>query len=76
MALLAFLCWYYPIGLFRNAEWTNSVHSRGITMLMQLWIFLMYTTTFAHMLIAGVETADIAGGIGNLLMVMMYTFCG
>ncbi|KAH6696966.1 ABC-2 type transporter-domain-containing protein [Plectosphaerella plurivora] len=76
MALLAFFCWYYPIGLFRNAEWTDSVNSRGITMLMQIWILFMYTTTFAHMLIAGVETADIAGGIGNLLMVMMYTFCG
>lgn len=35
----------------------------------------MYTMTFAHMLIARVETADIAGGIGNLLMVMMYTLC-
>lgn len=76
MALLTFFCWYYPIGLYKNAEWTDSVHSRGFAMLMQLWIFLTYTTTFAHMLIAGVETADIAGGIGNLLMVMMYTFCG
>ncbi|KAF2257929.1 putative ABC multidrug transporter [Lojkania enalia] len=30
MAVLCFLVWYYPVGFYRNAELTNSVHIRGI----------------------------------------------
>jgi ATP-binding cassette subfamily G (WHITE) protein 2 (PDR) len=28
MAVLMFFCWYYPIGLYRNAEPTDVVHER------------------------------------------------
>jgi ATP-binding cassette, subfamily G (WHITE), member 2, PDR len=28
MAVLMFFCWYYPIGLYRNAEPTDAVHER------------------------------------------------
>ncbi|KAI8649075.1 putative ABC1 transport protein [Fusarium keratoplasticum] len=76
MSLFAYICFYYPIGLYKNAEWTDAVHSRGITMFLHLWIFFVYTSTFAHMLIAGLPTADVAGGAGNLLLIMMFTFCG
>ncbi|WJG35769.1 putative ATP-binding cassette transporter [Fusarium oxysporum Fo47] len=76
MSIFAYICFYYPIGLYKNAEWTDAVHSRGFTMFLHLWIFFMYTSTFAHMLIAGLPTADIAGGAGNLLLIMMFTFCG
>ncbi|KAH7419378.1 ABC-2 type transporter-domain-containing protein [Cadophora sp. MPI-SDFR-AT-0126] len=76
MSIFSYICFYYPIGLYKNAEWTDSVHSRGFTMFLHLWIFFMYTSTFAHMLIAGLPSADIAGGAGNLLLIMMFTFCG
>ncbi|KAH7142220.1 ABC-2 type transporter-domain-containing protein [Dactylonectria macrodidyma] len=76
MSVFSYICFYYPIGLYNNAEWTNSVHSRGFTMFLHLWIFFMYTSTFAHMMIAGLPTADIAGGVSNLLLIMMFTFCG
>ncbi|EXA30453.1 ATPase [Fusarium oxysporum f. sp. pisi HDV247] len=76
MSLFAYICFYYPIELFKNAEWTDAVHSRGFTMFLHLWIFFVYTSTFAHMMIAGLPTADIAGGASNLLLIMMFTFCG
>ena len=28
-AVLMFLCWYYPIGLYRNAQFTDAVTERG-----------------------------------------------
>ncbi|RSM01819.1 hypothetical protein CDV31_011168 [Fusarium ambrosium] len=76
MSVFCYVCWYYPIGLYKNAEWTDSVHSRGITMFLHLWIFFMFSSTFANMMIAGIPTPDMAGGAMNLLLIMMFTFCG
>jgi ABC-type multidrug transport system permease subunit len=76
MSVLCYLTWYYPIGLFRNSEWTNAVNERGITMFLHIWVFFVFSSTFAHMMIAGLPSADIAGGVVGLLLIMMFTFCG
>lgn len=76
MSVFCFICWYYPIGLYRNAEHTDQVHSRGITIFLLVWAFFMFTSTFAHMMIAGLPNADTAAGAMNLLFVMMFCFCG
>lgn len=64
------------MGLYRNAEWTDQVHSRAITMCLHVWMFFLFTSTFANMVIAGIESADVAGGIVNLVMILMFAFCG
>lgn len=64
------------MGLYRNAEWTDQVHSRAITMCLHVWMFFLFTSTFANMVIAGIESADVAGGIVNLIMILMFAFCG
>ena len=76
LGVFCFVCWYFPIGLYRNAEWTDQVNSRGINMFLQVWIFFIFTSTFANMIIAAIQTAEVAGGIVNLLMIMMFAFCG
>lgn len=76
MSVFSFLLWYFPIGLFRNAEWTNQVHERGMTIFMLIWAFFVMTSTFSNMLIAGLPNADIAGGVLTLLFIMMFAFCG
>ncbi|ETS76917.1 hypothetical protein PFICI_10791 [Pestalotiopsis fici W106-1] len=76
MAVLCFVCWYFPIGLYRNAYFTNTVDSRGITAFLHVWAFFMFTSTFANMIIAGLESADVAGAIANLFFIMMFLFCG
>ena len=76
MAAICFICWYYPIGLYRNAEYTNAVHERGATMFALVWAFFMFMSTFANMLIAGIADAEVAGGILNLLMILMFSFNG
>lgn len=76
MAVFCFICWYFPIGLYRNAEWTDQVHSRGITIFLLVWVFFMFASTFSHMIIAGLPNPEVAGGIGNLLYIMMFAFCG
>ena len=64
------------MGLYRNAEWTDQVHFRGTTVFLHVWMFFLFTSTFANMVIAGIQSADVAGGIVNLLMILMFAFCG
>ncbi|KAI9831805.1 MAG: hypothetical protein M1819_004702 [Sarea resinae] len=76
MAVVMFLCWYYPIGLYRNAEPTGAVHERGALMFLLIWTFMLFTSTFTNMIIAGIETAETGGNIANLLFSLTLIFCG
>ncbi|KAJ5725406.1 ABC multidrug transporter C [Penicillium malachiteum] len=75
-AVLIFVCWYYPIGLYRNAEPTDAVHERGALMFLLVWSFLLFTSTFAHMIIAGIELAETGGNLANLFFSLCLVFCG
>ncbi|KAF7177254.1 hypothetical protein CNMCM7691_005144 [Aspergillus felis] len=60
MAVLMYFCWYYPVGFYKNAEPTHAVTERGALMFLFIWAFLLFTSTFAHMLIAGIELPETA----------------
>ncbi|KAG7416060.1 ZEB2-regulated ABC transporter 1 [Fusarium oxysporum f. sp. rapae] len=76
MAVLSFVCWYFPTGLYRNGHATDTTDARNATVFLFVWMFFMFTSTFAHMIIAGFETAEVAGGLVTLIMIMMFSFCG
>jgi ABC-type multidrug transport system permease subunit len=76
MSVLLFVCWYYPIGLYRNTEATDSTTLRGTQMWLFVWTFLMFASTFAHFMIAAFESAENAGNTGNLLFTLCLLFCG
>lgn len=76
MAAPVFFCWYYPIGLYRNASPTNSVIERGGTMFLLILIFLMFASTFGSMVIAGIENPDTGSNIAQLLFSMCLIFNG
>jgi ATP-binding cassette, subfamily G (WHITE), member 2, PDR len=76
MAVLVFVSWYYPIGLRQNAVEAGQVAERGGLMFLFILVFMVYAGTFTHMAIAGVETADGAGAIINLLFSLSLIFCG
>jgi ABC-type multidrug transport system permease subunit len=76
MAALIYFCWYYPIGLYKNAQYTDAVTLRGAQMFLFLWMFLLFTSTFAHMVIAGIEDAETGGNVANLCFSLCLVFCG
>ncbi|KAL2838015.1 ABC-2 type transporter-domain-containing protein [Aspergillus pseudoustus] len=76
MAVIIFVCFYYPVGLYRNAEPTDAVHERGALMFLLILTFLLFTSTFAHMIIAGIELAETGGNLANLLFSLCLVFCG
>lgn len=75
-ATLLYFCWYYPIGLYANAAQSDSVTLRGAQMWLMILAFLMFTSTFAHMMIAGIDTAETGGNLANLLFSLCLIFCG
>jgi len=75
-AVLVFVSWYYPIGLYRNAQPTGAVTERGGLMFLLVWVFMLFASTFTHMIIAGVEYAEAGGSIASLLFAMSLMFCG
>ncbi|KAH7390477.1 putative ABC multidrug transporter [Pyrenochaeta sp. MPI-SDFR-AT-0127] len=76
MALFSFFVWYYPIGLYKNAVYTNTVHSRGLLTFLVLLNSFLFASSFGHMLIAGIDSEEIASSIATLLGILMYAFCG
>ncbi|CAI7643179.1 unnamed protein product [Penicillium discolor] len=76
MALAAYLCWYYPIGLYQNADLTHDVASRGGLTFLFIWAFMMFTSTSTHILVAGIDSADSAGSVGNICYMLCISFCG
>jgi ATP-binding cassette, subfamily G (WHITE), member 2, PDR len=76
MAVFMFICWYYPVGLYHNAEAADQVAERGALMFLFLLMFLLFTCTFTDFIIAGFETAEAGGNIANLLFTLCLIFCG
>ena len=76
MAVLIFVGWYYPIGLRQNAVEADQVAERGALMFLLILAFLIFAGTFTSMVTAGIETAEAAGNITNLLFSLSLIFCG
>ena len=49
MAVIMFFCWYYPIGMYRNAIPAHQVHERGGLMFLYTLAFMLFTSTFTNM---------------------------
>jgi len=76
MAALMYFCWYYPVGLYRNAEPTDAVTERGALMFLFLLMFMLFTGTFSTLIIAGFETAEGGAQIANVMFMLCLVFCG
>ncbi|CCG24705.1 hypothetical protein CORT_0G00140 [Candida orthopsilosis Co 90-125] len=73
---MAYFCWYYPIGLYANAEPTHSVKERGALMWLFINSFFVYTSTMGLMCISFLELADNAANLATILFTMCLNFCG
>lgn len=76
MSVLMFFAWYYPTGMYHNAAPTDAYTIRGVQTWLMLWTFMMFSSTFAHFMIAAFDAAENAGNLGNLLFLLCLLFCG
>ncbi|KAJ7479046.1 ABC-2 type transporter-domain-containing protein [Mycena latifolia] len=75
-AVLTFVSWYYPIGMYRNAIAIHQVKERGAIMFLFILQFMLFTSGFAQMVVAGIETAETAGNVAVVLFSLTLLFCG
>lgn len=71
-----FFCWYYPIGYYRNATWTDTVNIRGFLMWLFVLAFFLFTGTFSVFIVAAIDSAETAGNIAQLMFSLCLIFCG
>ncbi|KAL4863346.1 hypothetical protein BDV12DRAFT_206638 [Aspergillus spectabilis] len=76
MAVFCYLVWFYPVGLYQNAQYTDTVHSRSTLSMLAIWATFLFASSFAHMLIAGIDSDQLASALSNIFFIMMYAFCG
>jgi ABC-type multidrug transport system permease subunit len=74
--VILFFCYYYPVGLYNNATPTDSVTERGGLFFLLVLSFLLFTSTFTNMMIAGMDSAETAGNLSNFLFSMCLVFNG
>lgn len=76
MAVIIFVCFYYPIGLQNNAISAGAEHERGALFFLFTLQFLLFASTFTNMIIAGIADAETGGNIANLMFSLCLIFCG
>ncbi|KZL71217.1 multidrug resistance protein cdr1 [Colletotrichum tofieldiae] len=75
-ALVIFFPFYYLVGMYKNAIPTDAVTERGGLMFLLIWAFMLFESTFADMVVAGVPTAEIGATLSLLLFTLCLIFCG
>lgn len=76
VAVPMFLSFYYPIAMYRNAEVTGDVVSRGGMMFLLFFLLMVFASTFSIMVIAGIETLETGGNIASPMLSLSLVFCG
>jgi len=54
----------------------HQVAERGGLLFLFIWVFLLFTSTFADMMIASIDTAEAGSNLANMLFSMCLIFCG
>ncbi|CAK7891667.1 pleiotropic ABC efflux transporter of multiple drugs Cdr1p [[Candida] anglica] len=73
---VSYFTWYYPVGLYKNAEPTNAVAERGALMWLFITAFYVFTSTMGHLCISFIELADNAANLATMLFTLCLNFCG
>ncbi|KAI8586359.1 ABC-2 type transporter-domain-containing protein [Geranomyces variabilis] len=76
MSVFIFFAWYYPLGLEQNTLKYGQTAERGLLSFLFVNAFMLMASTFTSMMIAGIETAEAAGNLGNLAFSLCLIFCG
>lgn len=73
---LSFFCFYYPVGLYRNAENTSQLHERGALFWLLCVGFHVFSITYGQLWMAGIEQYRNAAMLANTCYMLSMTFCG
>ncbi|GME88916.1 unnamed protein product [[Candida] boidinii] len=73
---LGFFCWYYPVGLYKNAIASDTVALRGAYTWLSIIGLTIYGCTLGQLCIAGADTMDNAANMASMFFSFSLNFCG
>ncbi|KAI9876910.1 MAG: hypothetical protein M1830_005311 [Pleopsidium flavum] len=76
LAVLQFVTWYYPLGMYRNALVTDQLVQRGGLMFLTIWSYMTFSSTFSQMIVTIMPDAATGVNISALLYSLSLIFCG
>lgn len=76
LAIVQFVTWYYPLGLYQNAIQTDQVVQRGGLMFLAVWSYMTFSSTFSQMVVTIMPDAATGINISALLYSLSLIFCG
>lgn len=72
----AFLCWYYPTGLYNNASRAGQMTERGGLTYFYVILYYVFALTMGQLCVAGMEDDNTSANIAMLLFTISLMFCG
>ncbi|KAL8835182.1 MAG: hypothetical protein Q9170_003428 [Blastenia crenularia] len=76
LAIIQFLTWYYPVGMYENAISTHALNERSGLMLLLLLSYMLFSSTFSQMVATVMPNAATGINISSLLYSLSLIFCG
>ncbi|MCJ1270047.1 hypothetical protein MMC22_009941 [Lobaria immixta] len=76
LAILQFVTWYYPVGMYKNAISTDQVVQRGGLMFLILWSYMIFSSTYSQMIVTIMPDAATGINVSALLYSLSLIFCG
>lgn len=74
VAVTVFLTWYFPL-TGGGGSGGGENERAGLTFVL-IWAFMLFSSTFSHLVVAGIEHAATAIHIAQLLFYLVLIFCG
>lgn len=75
-ALLIFVTWWYPTGLWKNHDPSFGKSERSGLAFGVIWLFNLWISTFSQAVGAGVDHDETAVQIATLFFWLSLVFCG
>lgn len=72
----AFLCWYYPTGMYNNASNAGQMTERGGLAYFYVILYYVFAITMGQLCVAGMEDDNTSANISMLLFTISLMFCG
>lgn len=76
LAIVQFVAWYYPIGMYRNAASTDALHERSGLMFLLMWSYMLFSSSFSQMMATIMPDSATGINISSLLYSLSLIFCG
>ena len=76
LAVVQFVTWYYPLGMWRNGIETGNLDERSGLMFLLMWLYMLFSSTFSQMVVTIMPDAATGINISQLLYSLSLMFCG